>query len=212
MENLQNLLAEVHGSLSSLGGRLRQARESRILTLEELADSSGLTKGYLSKVERNQATPSVAGLLRLCSTLEISVGDLFVPSAGQDLVRLEDRVVLNFGGEGLSEALLTPSYEKRLQVIHSTIRPGGGSGPELYSLPSQVEFAYVLQGIVTLTLGERQVTLRSGDAITFSPAEAHSFQNLDGNNPAEVMWIFSPALPGERDPVAETVPPEVDAL
>jgi transcriptional regulator with XRE-family HTH domain len=212
VENLQNLLAEVHGSLSSLGGRLRQARESRILTLEELADSSGLTKGYLSKVERNQATPSVAGLLRLCSTLEISVGDLFDPSAGQDLVRLEDRVVLNFGGEGLSEALLTPSYEKRLQVIHSTIRPGGGSGPELYSLPSQVEFAYVLQGIVTLTLGERQVTLRSGDAITFSPAEAHSFQNLDGNNPAEVMWIFSPALPGERDPVAETVPPEVDAL
>lgn len=212
MENLQNLLAEVHGSLSSLGGRLRQARESRILTLEELADSSGLTKGYLSKVERNQATPSVAVLLRLCSTLEISVGDLFDPSAGQDLVRLEDRVLLSFGGEGLSEALLTPSYEKRLQVIHSTIRPGGGSGPELYSLPSQVEFAYVLRGVVTLTLGERHITLRSGDAITFSPTEAHSFQNLDEGEPAEVIWVFSPALSGDRDSVTEPDLPDGTAI
>lgn len=182
-------------SLAGLGDRLRNAREARRLTLEEVADQASLTKGYISKVERNQATPSVAVLLKLCGTLGLSIGDLFDPEAGQDLIRFDDRVPINFGGAGLVEALLTPTHERRLQVIHSTINPGGGSGQELYSLPSDVEFAYVVAGRVLLTVGDRHEVLSPGDAITFSPSEAHSFQNDDAHNPAEILWVFSPALP-----------------
>lgn len=182
-------------SLAGLGDRLRNAREARRLTLEEVADQASLTKGYISKVERNQATPSVAVLLKLCGTLGLSIGDLFDPEAGQDLIRFDDRVPINFGGAGLVEALLTPTHERRLQVIHSTINPGGGSGQELYSLPSDVEFAYVVAGRVLLTVGDRHEVLSPGDAITFSPSEAHSFQNDDDHNPAEILWVFSPALP-----------------
>ena len=182
-------------SLAGLGDRLRQAREARRLTLEEVADQASLTKGYISKVERNQATPSVAVLLKICGTLGLSIGDLFDPEAGQDLIRLKDRVPINFGGAGLIEALLTPTQAGRLQVIHSTIKPGGGSGQELYSLPSDVEFAYVVAGRVLLTVGDRREVLTPGDAMTFSPSEAHSFQNDDVLNPAEILWVFSPALP-----------------
>lgn len=182
-------------SLAGLGDRLRNAREARRLTLEEVADQASLTKGYISKVERNQATPSVAVLLKLCGTLGLSIGDLFDPEAGQDLIRFDNRVPINFGGAGLVEALLTPTHERRLQVIHSTINPGGGSGQELYSLPSDVEFAYVVAGRVLLTVGDRHEVLSPGDAITFSPSEAHSFQNDDDHNPAEILWVFSPALP-----------------
>jgi transcriptional regulator with XRE-family HTH domain len=182
-------------SLAGLGERLRHAREARRLTLEDVAEQASLTKGYISKVERNQATPSVAVLLRVCETLGLSIGDLFDPEAGQDLIRLEDRVPINFGGAGLQEALLTPRHERRLQVIHSTIKPGGGSGQELYSLPSDVEFAYVVAGRVSLTVGERTAVLSAGDAMTFSPSEAHSFHNDDDRNPAEILWVFSPALP-----------------
>ena len=55
-------------SLAGLGDRLRDAREARRLTLEDLADRAQLTKGYISKVERNQATPSVAVLLKICGS------------------------------------------------------------------------------------------------------------------------------------------------
>lgn len=190
-------------SLAGLGDQLRHAREARRLTLEEVAEQSSLTKGYISKVERNQATPSVAVLLRICGTLGLSIGDLFDPEAGQDLIRLEDRIPINFGGAGLVEALLTPTHERRLQVIHSTITPDGGSGQELYSLPSDVEFAYVVAGRVLLIVGDRREVLTAGDAMTFSPSEAHSFHNDDASKPAEILWVFSPALPEGWESVSD---------
>lgn len=195
MSITDSLAQGLEQSLAGLGDRLRHAREARRLTLEEVADQASLTKGYISKVERNQATPSVAVLLKICGTLGLSIGDLFDPEAGQDLIRLGDRIPINFGGAGLMEALLTPTHERRIQVIHSTIKPGGGSGQELYSLPSDIEFAYVVAGRVVLTVGDRQEVLTPGDAMTFSPSEAHSFQNDDAENPAEILWVFSPALP-----------------
>ena len=195
MTSLDHLTPGFDQSLSGLGDCLRQAREARRLTLEDVADGAQLTKGYISKVERNQATPSVAVLLRICGVLELSIGDLFDPQAGQDLIRLEDREPINFGGAGLIESLLTSTRERRIQVIHTTIRPGGGSGQELYSLPSEVEFAYVISGRVRLTVGTREEVLNTGDAMTFSPNEAHSFSNDDLDRPAEILWVFSPALP-----------------
>ena len=193
------LPAEFGQSLSGLGERLRSTREARMLTLDEVAEGAQLTKGYISKVERNQATPSVAVLLRICSVLGLSIGDLFDPRAGHDLIRFHEREPINFGGAGLAESLLTSTRERRLQVIHSTIEPGGGSGQELYSLPSEVEFAYVISGRVRLTVGTRDEVLHTGDAMTFSPSEAHSFSNDSEQAPAEILWVFNPALPAGWD-------------
>ena len=195
MTNLQERPTHWGESLSGLGDRLRQAREARRLTLDDVAEAAEVTKGYISKVERNQATPSVAVLVRICQVLDLSIGDLFDPHSGHSLIRLEDREPINFGGEGLTEALLTSTKERRIQAIHSLIEPGGGSGQEPYSLPSDVEFAYVISGRVKLTVGDNEQILRAGDAISFSPSEPHSFANDDAVNTAEILWVLSPALP-----------------
>jgi len=183
------------GAQEGLGLRLRSAREARRLTLEAVAERAGLTKGYVSKIERNQASPSVAVLIKLCQSLGLSVGQLFEPNPGQDLIRVAHREKINFGGIGLEEYLLTPTHEGRVQVIHSTIEPGGGSGQELYELPCDVEVVFVVSGIMTLTLGDRVEVLEKGDTMSFSSQEPHSFENPDSKNPAEVIWVLSPALP-----------------
>jgi transcriptional regulator with XRE-family HTH domain len=181
--------------IGQLGERLRAAREARRLTLEVVAERSGLTKGYVSKVERNQATPSVAVLIKLCTALDLSIGDLFNPQEGRDLVKMADRQPITFGGTGLVESLITPAYEGRVQVIHSVIEPGGGSGEELYRLPSDVEVVFVVSGRLTITISDRVVELAAGDTITFSPQEPHSFYNPDSNDTCEVVWTLVPALP-----------------
>lgn len=181
--------------LGELGERLRAAREARRLTLEAVAERSGLTKGYVSKVERNQATPSVAVLIKLCGALDLSIGDLFNPQNGRDLVRVDDRQSITFGGSGLVESLITPAHEGRVQVIHSLIEAGGGSGEELYRLPCDVEVVFVVSGRLTITISDRVVTLNAGDTITFSPQEPHSFYNPDSLVGCEVVWTLVPALP-----------------
>jgi len=178
-----------------LGERLRAAREARRMTLEAVAVSADLTKGYLSKIERSHATPSVAVLIRLCSALDLSVGELFDPHFTQDLVRVSDRQPIFFGGEGLQECLLTPAHESRVQVIHSVVEPGGGSGSELYRLPCDVGVVFVLSGRLSLSVSERVHILEAGDTLTYRPSEPHAFANPETIIPAEVVWILNPALP-----------------
>ena len=162
--------------------------------MAEVAEQSGLTKGFVSKLERDLANVSVASLIRLCAALDISAGSLFQPSRGE-VIRHDAYPPINFGGSGVREYLLTPSGEKRIQAILSDIEPGGGSGAEPYSLPADVEFVFVLAGQLEITVAGQLVALDQGDAFTFPGSTGHTFRVPAGTRPARVLWVFSPALP-----------------
>lgn len=175
-----------------IGGRLRAARKSRGLTIEQVADRSGLTKSFVSRLERDGTTASVASLVRLCRTLGIKIGSLFEQSESA-LVRHGDAPPINFGGHGVRDHLFTPASEARLQVIESRIEPGGGGGEEPYTLASDVEFVYVVSGQLEVKVGSSTCLLEAGDALTFSPREPHTWRNPSEEQPATVLWALSPA-------------------
>jgi len=173
-----------------IGERLRAARLAARKSMAEVAEEAGLTKGFLSKLERDLANVSVASLMRLCDALGIPVGSLFEPPKGE-VVRADDRPPINFGGTAIREYLLTPTGERRMQAILSDLEPGGGSGDEAYSLPAEVEFVFVLK--VEIVLEAELIALGAGDAFTFPAGAAHSFRATGG--PARVLWVVHPALP-----------------
>lgn len=177
-----------------VGARLRAARRARRLSLAEVAAAAELTKGFLSRLERDQTSVSVASLVRLCAVLEVPVGSLFQAARGE-VVRAAERTPINFGGDGVREFLLTPSGEKRLQAIMSVVEPGGGSGDERYALPTDIEFAFVVSGGLRIDFDEHSVELNAGDTFTFPPSLKHAFSSPIGGAGAEVLWVFSPALP-----------------
>ena len=179
----------------SLGKSIRTLREASTLSLDDVASATGLTKGYLSKVERNLSSPSMPVLVSICDALGVSLGQLISEDSHVDVIRKESRISIELGGSQLSETLLTPSREKRIQVLHSVIEPGGGSGEGSYSLPTGVEFALVLSGTLTLQINSRTNTLHSGDSVTFSSEEPHSFSNPDATHTTEVLWVLAPGLP-----------------
>ena len=186
-----------HGS-APIGARLRAARLAARKTMAEVASEAGLTKGFLSKLERDLANVSVASLMRLCDALGIPIGSLFEPPKGE-VVRAGERPPINFGGTGgMREYLLTPSAERRLQAIFSDIAPGGGSGNEPYSLPADVEFVFILRGSLEVTVEGTPVTLEAGDSFTFLAGAPHSFRVPPGAaGAAQVLWVVSPALPDD---------------
>jgi transcriptional regulator with XRE-family HTH domain len=173
---------------------LRAARLASRRSIAEVAEQSGLTKGFLSKLERDLTSVSVASLMRLCDALGISVGSLFQAAKGE-VVRKGEYPPINFGGNGVREYLLTPAGEKRVQAILSEIEPGGGSGDEPYSLPTDVEFAFVLAGQLRIVVAGETLTLDAGDAFTFQSSAAHTFEVPPSAGPSQVLWMFSPALP-----------------
>lgn len=183
-----------------IGAKLRAARLASRLSMADVAARSGLTKGFLSKIERDLTNVSVASLIRLCDALGISVGSLFQAAKGE-VVRKGEYPPINFGGNGVREFLLTPAGEKRVQAILSHIDPGGGSGDEPYALPADVEFVFVLAGQLRIGVAGEYLTLEAGDALTFPSRAEHTFSVPAGSEPARVLWIFSPALPDTLAPV-----------
>jgi len=180
--------------VTRIGAQLRAARLAARKSMAEVAEQAGLTKGFLSKLERDLANVSVASLIRICAALNISVGSLFQASKGE-VVRRGAYQPINFGGTGVREYLLTPSGEKRVQAILSYIEPGGGSGDEPYSLPADVEFVFVLAGQLQISLAGEDVTLERGDAFTFPAGSQHTFRGIWAAGRTQLLWVFSPALP-----------------
>lgn len=176
-----------------IGAQLRAARERLGLTLTRLAEDTGLAKSFLSQVERDQASPSVGTLLRLCQALDVPVGELFAPTQGP-LVRAGERGPVRFGGEGVDEFQLTPSGERRLLVLQSDIAPRGGSGDEPYTLRSDAEFVHVLSGLLVVDVADASYRLAAGDSLTFDAETPHRWSNPSPVVPARVLWVLAPAL------------------
>lgn len=176
----------------AIGGRLRAARQARKFTLEQVAQAAGLNKSFVSRLERDEVSPSVASLVTVCEVLGIGVGELF-ETPQTSLVRAGEGRPINFGGRHVRELLLTPGTQAELQVIHSWIAPRGTGGEELYTLDCKVEFVYVVAGRLRVAMVGESVLLDAGDALTFPGREPHSWANGDPARPCEVLWVLAPA-------------------
>ena len=177
-----------------IGAQLKAARLAARMSMAEVAEQAGLTKGFVSKLERDLVNVSAASLIRLCDALGVSVGSLFRAPTGV-VIRRGAYPPIIFGGRKMTEYLLTPSGEKRVQAILSDIGPGGGSGDDPYRLPADVEFVFVLAGQLQVTMAGEQITLEQGDAYTFPANTPHTFRAGPQAGRAQVLWVVSPALP-----------------
>lgn len=175
-----------------IGARLRATRTRQGLTIDQVAAASGLTKGFISRMERDETSPSVATLLTLCDVLSLPVGTLF-EAAQLDLIRSKEAPEIRLSGAGAAERLLTPRGQGRLQLVRSVVEPLGSGGDELYSLNCDLEVCHVLKGRIDVIFSEETNQLSAGDTLTFAGREPHTWRNPDATRKAEVMWVIAPA-------------------
>ena len=176
----------------ALGSRIRTLRQARRLTLRALASRAGVTESFLSQVERDVTSPSIASVQRIARALDLSIAQLFAdePTTGR-VVRREARRRVSLPGLGTVDEFLTSNMAGRLQVMIETIAPGGGSGEEPYTHESDEEVVVVLEGVVDLWVGDEHYVLREGDAITLPPRVRHWNTNR-GETPAVVLVCVTP--------------------
>lgn len=176
-----------------LGLAIRRLREERKLSLKEVAARSGLTPSFLSQVERNLTSPSVASLRRVAQAFGVPLTALFQgPMTPEDhVVRRSERRQLIHPKRQWRDYLLTPNLTGKLQVILSVIEPGGGSGDEPYAHDSDEECVIILRGRLEFWVGTDWYLLEEGDSIVFESRISHRNRN-PGPDQAEVLWITTP--------------------
>jgi len=175
-----------------LGARIRARRLARHETLRELAAEAAVTESFLSQVERGVASPSIASVQRIARALDTSIAELFAADEGAGtVVRVDDRRKIVYQGLGAVDEFLTRGTDGRLQVIYTTIQPGGGTGDEAYTHDSDEEVVVVLEGSLDLWVGPEHYRLESGDAVTHSSRVPHRNTN-PGPGVARVLFCITP--------------------
>ncbi|HJP88230.1 MAG TPA: XRE family transcriptional regulator [Candidatus Limnocylindrales bacterium] len=175
-----------------LGARIRALRLARGQTLRQLAAEAGVTESFLSQVERGVASPSIATVQRIARALGQSIAELFAADGrAGSLVRAGERRRVVYQGLGAIDEFLTRSTDGKLQVILSTIEPGGGTGDEPYTHDSDEEVVIVLEGSLDLWVGAEHYRLEAGDAVTHASRIPHRNTN-PGPGVARVLFCITP--------------------
>ena len=186
-----------------LGERIRHRRRARNMSLKNLAESSGISIGLLSQIERGLSSPSLRVLAGLADALQLGLADLFSDStaaAAQEekiVVRAEERKQLTFWRTGISKELLTPpAEESTLDIFIVVLEPGGTSGSQLYSHEGE-EAGTVLEGSIAINVEGREYRLQPGDSFRFASTRQHSFWN-PGGSAARVLWVNARMHPAKK--------------
>ncbi len=173
----------------SIGPRLRRLRMQRSLSLVQVARAVDVSIGFLSAIEREQMSASIATLRRLARFYQINILSLFDPSeANPGRVKPNERKILD-AGPGVRMELL--SWGNTMMEPHLfRIAPSAGSG-ESYAHEGE-EFLYILRGTLEISLaGGERLCLREGDSFYFESSNEHRWKNT-GKKEALVLWVNTP--------------------
>lgn len=174
-----------------IGDRIKRQRQKLGLTQEELAARTELSKGFISQLERNLTSPSIATLMDILEALGMDISDFFAKNGDEKVVFTPDDMFVKDDDEiGSSICWLVPNAQKNdLEPIMVTIRSGGSSYPD--DPHEGEEFGYVLSGSVTLVLGMHRFKLHKGSSFCFKPTEVHYLMNT-AQRDARVIWVATP--------------------
>lgn len=174
-----------------IGSKIRSLRVLKGLTQEELADRCELSKGFISQLENDVTSPSIATLMDILQCLGTDLREFFNDTP-------EEQIVFR-GGDYFEKAdsdlhnkveWIIPNAQKNImEPIRLTLEPQGSTYPD--NPHEGEEFGYVLRGAVQIHIGSNVYKARKGESFYYTPAATHYLSN-PGKSDAVVIWISSP--------------------
>lgn len=171
-----------------IGVKIRELRLKNQLTQEELADRCDLTKGYISQLENDANSPSIATLKDILDCLGCSLTDFFADEP-EAVVFTENDTFEKESDGCLIRWLVPSSLKNAMEPILMTLAPHTSSGTDLPH--DGEEFGFVLSGELRLHLGKNEHTVRAGDSFYFRSGKSHCLENRSDES-AKVLWVSCP--------------------
>lgn len=160
-----------------IGTKLKNLRIIKNLTQEELAERTDLSKGYISQIESQHASPSMETFLNILNVLGTSPSDFFKKEKKDKvLYKIEDQITYDEYDKGyLLNWLVTDSNEFEMEPLLITLKPGAAYK---HFQPSESDtFIYCLNGEISLTLGSHVYKASEQEVLYFRANEIHQLYN-----------------------------------
>ena len=173
-----------------IGNKIKELRVLNGLTQEELADRAELSKGFISQLERDLTSPSIATLVDILQVLGTDLKDFFKDSEDKQIV-FHDSDYFEKNDDELGNKIewIIPNCQKNImEPIRLTLKPGGSTYPDV---PHEgEEFGYVLSGSITLVVGGKAMKVKKGESFYFTPSSHHIKANEKTG--ATLVWVSTP--------------------
>jgi len=180
--------------INSIGEKIRRLRQEEGLSIQKLAEKSGVSPAGIYKIEINEMTPSITTLMKIAGALSKKVSYFVEEAEGVrnvEFTRGKDRrSVYNKESRILIESLAARLEDGRMYVGVLTVKPGGGTLAETVSHGGE-ELYYCLQGRLEFVINGETYTLVKGDSLHFKSELPHSWQN-PGPQDARVLYTLTP--------------------
>ena len=174
-----------------IGQKIRDLRVLNQLTQEELANRCELYKGFISQLEKDLTSPSIATLIDILQCLGTNLKEFFSDDEEEQVVfRKEDFFAKENVAQGQNIWWIVPNAQRnRMEPILTELLPGAQT--ELDVPHDGEEFGYCLSGNLQLVIGKKTYTLRRRETFYFTPKRPHQLKNI-GKTTARVLWITTP--------------------
>ena len=174
-----------------IGSKIKRMRIQQELTLEELASRCELTKGFLSQLERDLTSPSIATLSDILEALGSSLSEFFTDSPEEQIVFRQADFFEDTRDSCTIRWIVPNTQKNQMEPVLVEIPTGGksfSSGPH-----NGEEFGYVLTGSVVLVTDTASYPVRKGETFYLDGKSTHYTRN-DNKQPAQVLWVCPPPL------------------
>ena len=172
-----------------IGGKIRRLRLQLNLSQAELADRCELTKGYISQLENDVTSPSIATLCDILSALGTDLAQFFSREDDARVVFCADDFIEK-RESGMTFKWIIPNAQKNVMEPVLVELLAGAQTSEDYPHEGE-EFGYVLEGKVRITLDKKVYTCKRGETFYYKANVTHSISNA-GKTTAKYLWISSP--------------------
>ena len=174
-----------------IGKKLKELRLQNDLTLGDLASRSELTKGFLSQVERNLTTPSIATLEDILEALGSSLSEFFREEEEKQIVFPVEDFFVDQREDCTIEWIVPNAQKNQMEPIILTLHPRKKS--QVMSAYQGQEFGYVLKGSVTIVQGGKKYRVTAKETFYLDGTTSHYLYN-HGSSDARVLWITTPPM------------------
>lgn len=175
-----------------IGGKIRQIRTEKNLTIKQLAELVNCTSSLISQIERGKADPSISTLKKIASALNANIVDFFMTATADDdiVTRVKERVDMQLKHwDTKIQSLIKRLGNKKMQPFYTVIKPGGGSHG-MYTHEGE-EFGIVLKGELELIINDKVHLVRENESFYFSSQVPHTWGNRTKED-ATVVWVITP--------------------
>jgi len=173
-----------------IGEKIKALRLACDLTQEELADRCELTKGYISQLENDLTSPSIATLIDILSALGTNLKDFFNSDDSEEKISFSKNDFIEKITDSYTLNWLVPNAQKNeMEPVHMILNAGAETDEDV---PHEgEEFGYVLKGEITLVIGKKKTKVKKGESFYFTPSKMHKIINTKEQN-AEFIWVSTP--------------------